>query len=42
MSRRLEAPYVARLVVEHRLAEEEAHEVMHQLVDAYPRTEFKL
>ena len=42
MSRRLDAAYVARLVAEHRLAEDEGHEVMHQLVDTNPRTAFKL
>jgi glucuronate isomerase len=42
MSRRLDAAYVARLVAEHRLEEDEGHEVMHQLVDTNPRTAFKL
>jgi glucuronate isomerase len=42
MSRRLDASYVARLVSEHRLAEDEAHEVMHELVDTNPRRAFKL
>ena len=40
LSWRLDAAYVARLVPEHRLVE--AHEVMHRLVDAYPRTESRL
>lgn len=42
MSRRLDAAYVARLVSEHRLAEDEAHEVMTELVDTNPRRAFKL
>lgn len=42
MSRRLDAGCVAQLVAEHRLAEDEAHEVMHQLVVTNPRRAFKL
>ena len=41
MSRRLDAGYLAQLVVEHRLAEDEAHEVIRDLVDS-PRRAFKL
>ena len=42
MSRRLDAGFVARLVAEHRLEEDEAHEVMTELVDTNPRKAFKL
>ncbi len=42
MSRRLDATYVARLVAEHRLAEDEAAEAIHDLVDTNPRRAFKL
>jgi glucuronate isomerase len=42
MSRRLDAGFVAQLVAEHRLDEEEALEVMHDLVVTNPRRAFKL
>jgi glucuronate isomerase len=42
MSRRLDAGFVAHLVAEHRLAEDEAMEVMHDLVVTCPRRAFKL
>jgi glucuronate isomerase len=42
MSRRLDAGYLARLVAEHRLDEDEAVGVAAQLVDDIPRTVFKL
>ena len=42
MSRRLDAGFVAHLVAEHRLGEDEAMEVMHDLVVTNPRTAFKL
>jgi glucuronate isomerase len=42
MSRRLDAGFVAQLVVEHRLGEDEALEVMHDLVVTNPRRAFKL
>ena len=42
MSRRLDATFVARLVAEHRLDEDEAYEVVHDLVDTNPRRAFKL
>ena len=38
MSRRLDAGFVARLVAEHRLDEDEAVEVVHDLVDTNPTT----
>ena len=41
MSRRLDAGYLAQLVVEHRLAEDEAHEVIRDVVES-PRRVFKL
>ncbi|KQW47268.1 glucuronate isomerase [Nocardioides sp. Root1257] len=41
MARRLDAGYLAQLVVEHRLAEDEAHEAIRDLVDS-PRRVFKL
>jgi glucuronate isomerase len=41
MARRLDAGYLAQLVVEHRLADDEAHEVIRDLVDS-PRRVFKL
>ncbi|MFC6344947.1 glucuronate isomerase, partial [Nocardioides hankookensis] len=41
MARRLDAGYLAQLVVEHRLAEDEAHETIRDLVDS-PRRAFKL
>jgi glucuronate isomerase len=42
MSRRLDAGFVAHLVAEHRLAEDEAMGVMHDLVVTCPRRAFKL
>jgi glucuronate isomerase len=42
MSRRLDAGYLARLVAEHRLDQDEAAAVADQLVDDIPRTVFKL
>lgn len=42
MSRRLDAGYLAQLVTEHRLDEDEAFEVIHELVDATPRKVFNL
>ena len=42
MSRRLDAGFVAHLVAEHRLGEDEAMEVMHDLVVTNPRRAFKL
>lgn len=42
MSRRLDAGFLARLVAEHRLDEDEAHEVITELVDTNPRSAFKL
>ena len=42
MSRRLDASFVARLVADHRLDEDEAYEVVHDLVDTNPRRAFKL
>jgi glucuronate isomerase len=42
MSRRLDAGFVAQLVAEHRLHEDEAIAVMHDLVVANPRRAFKL
>ncbi len=42
MSRRLDAGHLAELVVEHRLAEDEAAEVIHALVAQNPRTVFSL
>jgi glucuronate isomerase len=42
MSRRLDASFVARLVADHRLDEDEAYEVVHELVDTNPRRAFKL
>lgn len=42
MSRRLDAGFVAQLVAEHRLDEDEAPEVMHDLVVGNPRRAFKL
>jgi glucuronate isomerase len=42
MSRRLDAGFVAQLVAEHRLAEDEALETMHDLVVTNPRRAFKL
>ena len=42
MSRRLDAGFVAQLVAEHRLNEDEAIAVMHDLVVTNPRRAFKL
>ena len=42
MSRRLDAGFVAQLVAEHRLGDDEAIEVMHDLVVTNPRRAFKL
>ena len=42
MSRRLDAGFVAQLVAEHRLNEDEAIAVMHDLVVTNPRKAFKL
>jgi glucuronate isomerase len=42
MSRRLDAGFVAQLVAEHRLAEDEAMDVMHDLVVTCPTRAFKL
>lgn len=42
MSRRLDAGHLAQLVAEHRLEEDEAYEVVHELVDATPRKVFNL
>ena len=42
MSRRLDCGYLAELVAEHRLDEDEALETAHDLVTANPRQAFKL
>jgi glucuronate isomerase len=42
MSRRVDAGFVARLVCDHRLSEEEGMDTMHQLVVDNPRKVFKL
>jgi glucuronate isomerase len=42
MSRRLDAAYLAQLVAEHRLAEDEAHQTAVDLVTTIPQTVFKL
>ncbi|MCZ2840166.1 glucuronate isomerase [Modestobacter sp. VKM Ac-2985] len=42
MSRRLDCGYLARLVAEHRLPEDEAREIAVDLVDRRPREVFKL
>jgi glucuronate isomerase len=42
MSRRLDAAYLATLVAEHRLAEDEALETAVDLVSAIPAEAFKL
>lgn len=42
MSRRLDAGYLARLVAEHRLEEDEAHETIRDLVVSQPAKVFKL
>ncbi|RAX46298.1 glucuronate isomerase [Arthrobacter sp. AQ5-06] len=41
-SRRIEASFLARLVAEHRVSEDRAHELIVDLVDASPRRVFKL
>lgn len=41
-SRRIEAAFLARLVAEHRVSEERAHEIIVDLVDSAPRRVFKL
>jgi glucuronate isomerase len=42
MSRRLDAAYLAGLVVDHQLSEEEAHTIARALVSEIPRTAFRL
>jgi glucuronate isomerase len=42
MSRRLDAAYLAELVIEHQLSEEEAHRIARALVDDIPRNAFRL
>jgi glucuronate isomerase len=42
MARRLDAGYLARLVAEHRLDEDEAVDSLVRLVDEQPRKVFKL
>ncbi len=41
-SRRIEASFLARLVAEHRVSENRAHELIVDIVDASPRRVFKL
>jgi glucuronate isomerase len=41
-SRRLDAGFLAQLIAEHRLSEDEAVEAIHDLVITYPRRAFKL
>jgi glucuronate isomerase len=41
-SRRIEASFLARLVAEHRVSEERAHEIIVDVVDSSPRRVFKL
>jgi glucuronate isomerase len=41
-SRRIEASFLARLVAEHRISEERAHELILDIVDSAPRRVFKL
>ena len=41
-SRRIEASFLARLVAEHRVSEDRAHELILDVVDASPRRVFKL
>ena len=41
-SRRIEASFLARLVAEHRVSEERAHELIVDIVDSSPRRVFKL
>ena len=42
VSRRMDAGWLATLVVTGRLGEEEAHTIAHELVDAIPRSVFRL
>lgn len=42
MSRRLDARYLAELVLDHQLGEDEAHQIARALVDEIPRTAFRL
>jgi glucuronate isomerase len=42
MSRRLDARYLAELVLDHQLAEDEAHAIARALVDEIPRSVFRL
>ena len=41
-SRRIEASFLARLVAEHRISEDRAHELILDIVDSSPRRVFKL
>lgn len=41
-SRRIESAFLARLVAEHRISEDRAHELILDIVDASPRRVFKL
>jgi len=41
-ARRIEASFLARLVAEHRITEERAHELIVDVIDASPRRVFKL
>ncbi|MEZ2391228.1 glucuronate isomerase [bacterium RCC_150] len=41
-SRRIEASFLARLVAEHRISEDRAHEIIVDVVDSAPRRVFKL
>ncbi|MFF5792914.1 glucuronate isomerase [Paeniglutamicibacter sp. NPDC012692] len=41
-SRRIEASFLARLVAEHRITEDRAHEIIVDVVDGAPRRAFKL
>jgi glucuronate isomerase len=42
MSRRLDASYLAELVITHQLSEQEAHAIARDLVSSIPRTAFRL
>jgi glucuronate isomerase len=42
MSRRLDANYLATLVVTHQLSEDDAHRIAHDLVETIPRSTFRL
>ena len=42
MSRRLDASYLAELVIDHQLAEDEAHTIARALVGEIPRSVFHL